>query len=45
VATRFFRFVIMHAFARQTTDGQTYRGTDGQKGLAIPCVALPAVTR
>jgi len=35
VGTGFFRFVIMHAFDRQTD----------RKGLAIPCVALHAVAR
>jgi len=38
VGTRFFRFVIQHAFDRQTD-----RQTDGQQGLAIKCVALHAV--
>jgi len=38
VGTTFFRFVTVHAFVRQT-EGQTDR-----KALAIPCVALHAVT-
>jgi len=40
VGTSYFRFVIKHVFDRQTD-----RQTDGQKGLAIPCVASHAVAR